>query len=508
MPRIPTDAPASPTEATRLTLPAYSIRASPYIREFTKFISRVHTDAPSNVATEVLEVISGICRQYPSRMQRPSIHDTPAGRAETVDDETIIDTSHDGQDVKMEISVDHNVFPAYSTSHAQRSALLYKQVAPNNPLNLDPNDARSSHPAQPSHPTRPYTPASTPPPNPPSQELVQSSNIRLDIDERYTQLGVPDIYSRAFNLLNGRRISVTKNNRVTEATLTTSQAYDIVNVFFSEMFCTTHKRIQDIAIQDVFNSLSAIARRDTPSTLDYLVQNIDNVKLRNSWEQVRVSLATGDKSSRQYIDYLGLGTPTRGKTFISLAKKALCEEVGISTYKFESYLRNSIVPAALTRHFGPGSLLFFPNNMSGNRHRFRYPSAADEIFSVIKSADTKNLLGSWSKTLRQYIVQPVWDRTPLRLAVGSPAAVDSERYGSSGYIEELEEDELEEDELEEDELEEEELEEDEPEEEELEEEELEEEELEGGGTERPFREQSRGWRCYLGPATRGGKSRH
>lgn len=155
------------------------------------------------------------------------------------------------------------------------------------------------------------------------------------------------------------------------------------------MFCTTHKRIEDIirnveayntmcyadvaytdtsaphAIRGIFKSLSAIARRDTPATLDYLVHNIDKVKLRDSWEKVRASLAAVDESSRQYIDYLALRAPTRGTTYISLAKEAIYRKAGISAERFALHLRDGLVPAALARHFGPGGLLYCPNNASG-----------------------------------------------------------------------------------------------------------------------------------------------
>lgn len=232
----------------------------------------------------------------------------------------------------------------------------------------------------------------TPPPgtmqlHSPAAGLIQPL-VGLHVDEQYVQLGIPDLYHSAFNLLNGHTISMKKSNKPTPVTLTATQAYEVVSMFFSEMFCTTHERIQDIvrnvegynaacranvagadesapaAIQQVFKSLSAIARRDTPTTLKYLAYNIHNVQLRDSWEKVRESLAAGDGSSRQYIEYLGL-RPKVGTTYISLAKKALCTKAGISTEKFADYLRNAQVPAALVQHFGPGGLLFCPNNMSG-----------------------------------------------------------------------------------------------------------------------------------------------
>jgi hypothetical protein len=299
------------------------------------------------VAAEVIEAISATCRQYPSMMQGTS-----------------------------------------TLAHKQ----VAPQVPPFSPLSqhsdLDHDNTTDSSPkaeTSPSHPTEPSTPSATP--GTLSQEPVDV-HARLNIDERYIRLGVPVIFQRAFDLLDHRRISYTKNNKRVEVTLTSSQASDIVSVFFSEMFCTTHERVEAIvsnaegyntacyadvasvdksaptAIQELFSSLSAIARRGTPRALDCLIQNIDSVRLRKSWDKVCVSLASEDDSSHQYIDYLGL-KPTRGTTYVSLAKKVLCRKVGISADKFADYLRGSHVPAALTRHFGLGSLLFCPSNKSG-----------------------------------------------------------------------------------------------------------------------------------------------
>ncbi|KAK4039859.1 hypothetical protein C8A01DRAFT_36167 [Parachaetomium inaequale] len=434
---------------------------------FTKFISRLHNDVPPSVAAEVVEVIFATCRQYPSLMQATSIPTSLDPVDAEAEDGTMIHSLQDRQDVEMEMEAEP--VGSDNTNNGSASQLISghgRVIDKKNPrTGIEPPDVHHrpgktsdsigandkgdtpltppSIPTDcptPTPPTQPYTPAATPP-SPLSQELV-GVHAGGNIDERYIRLGVPGIFHRAFDLLNRRRISYTKNNKRDEVTLTPRQAYEIVHVFFSEMFCTTHERVEAIvsnveayntacyadvasidksaptAIRDLFTSLSAIAKRDKPEALDYLVQNIDSVRLRESWDKVRASLAATDASSYQYIVYLGLTPPTHGTTYVSLAKKALCRKAGISADKFTSYLRIAQVPAALTRHFGLGSLLFCPNNMSGNCHRFQYPSATDEIFGIIKSADTENLLGSWSKILQQHIVQVIWDRAPLRLAIG------------------------------------------------------------------------------------------
>jgi hypothetical protein len=56
---------------------------------------------------------------------------------------------------------------------------------------------------------------------------------------------------------------------------------------------------------------------------------------------------------------------SRAVTKKSLAKKALCAEVGIHVKKFVSLLRAAHVRAALVEHFRKGALLFVPNNTGG-----------------------------------------------------------------------------------------------------------------------------------------------
>ncbi|KAK4242000.1 hypothetical protein C8A03DRAFT_29741 [Achaetomium macrosporum] len=194
---------------------------------------------------------------------------------------------------------------------------------------------------------------------------------------------------------------MTKNNKRSMATLTPRKAYDIVHVFFAEMLGTTHEHIEDLVRKiETYNTgcRADIARADTSAP-----QAIRE-------ETVRVSLATGDESGRRYVESLGLE---------SRDLQQGCSD------KWAYYLRYAQVPAVLAKHFGGGRLLFCPDTMSGNRYRFEYRSAADEVFGVIKSADTNNILGRLSETLRQHIVQAVWDQKPLRLAINrSPAESD------------------------------------------------------------------------------------
>jgi hypothetical protein len=123
----------------------------------------------------------------------------------------------------------------------------------------------------------------------------------------YTRLGIPDLYHRSLSLLNGCKIPRSQRYKCKGSVmLTPDEAYQIVQVFFSTMVCTTHERIENIvrsikiyntgcranviradtsapqAIREFLESVSAVPTPDTPGALKYLIKNICHVRLHDS----------------------------------------------------------------------------------------------------------------------------------------------------------------------------------------------------------------------------------
>ncbi|KAK3311383.1 uncharacterized protein B0T15DRAFT_72876 [Chaetomium strumarium] len=316
-------------------VPPHSVSASPYIRQLEGYISHLCTDAPTNVVTEVLEILSTICEDL-SMMRRTERvnNNAPAGttaldlmQTETEANEAMVDARDDPQDVEMEIDVKPGRFdvsndrtahdirpthgkpqPTYAMSDTRRTDVPQRVARVNPPRRAKdksvlggPRSRGTSSPGQLHAPS----PASTVPTTP-SQQLVDLSST-LEVGEMYTRLGIPDLYRRSFDLLNGRRITRSPHYKsFGSVMLTPGAAYEIVQVFFSKMVCTTHERIEDIvrtiktyntgcraditradtsapqAIREFLESVSAIATPETPGALRSLTQNICYVRLHDS----------------------------------------------------------------------------------------------------------------------------------------------------------------------------------------------------------------------------------
>jgi len=211
-------------------------------------------------------------------------------------------------------------------------------------------------------------------------------SVTIDFDTAgYTQARLERIYRKAYRRLNGATVSVSIRQRTVNKTLTEAQAHRTVVVFFEEMLGSIMHRVQDIvkhanlynaahsartietgtpiALRRLYANISLLTEEDIPHTLHFLRRNVRLVNLRNNWLRVRNSLTNIDTTGHKIVSFLN--HPKRGVTYVSLAKKALCKKAGISPHKFSDYLRSAHIPAALVQHFGPGALLFCPNNTGG-----------------------------------------------------------------------------------------------------------------------------------------------
>jgi len=200
----------------------------------------------------------------------------------------------------------------------------------------------------------------------------------LDLDHQLCRRGtLEEIGRRAYALLRGSRVSVRIQNSVQYKFLSPQDAEAIVQSFFIDMLCSTPNRIRQIVssvnLWNAAKNATNTARDDqAPLVLHRLYgdiaflairtiqRNIRLVELSNHWASIRRNLAAMNEDGTAIRDYLALPAPSRGQTYVTLAKAELCARAGIQPAKFGGYLRDGYIPHGLFEVFGYGSLLLCP----------------------------------------------------------------------------------------------------------------------------------------------------
>jgi hypothetical protein len=190
----------------------------------------------------------------------------------------------------------------------------------------------------------------------------------IKIDQQDGLEEMKSIVRLAYSLLCGGLLHARPRNSPTQIIMSDEYAKNVVYVFFNNMVGTVIERVRDLvenvelynsslmpaanaAVLDVgpaapeclrplVSTMSALGREDRKATVKYLQQNCRLVQFLYYWEAMRQSLVNMDEEGVQIGKYLQLPSPERGRTYVSLAKRAFLTKFGISSTRFDSYRRN------------------------------------------------------------------------------------------------------------------------------------------------------------------------
>jgi hypothetical protein len=242
----------------------------------------------------------------------------------------------------------------------------------------------------------------------------------------------------AYSLLWEGLVYARPKNSLTAVILTDEDAKTIIDVFFNDMVGTAMERARDLVenvelynsslipgaaaldhrgtpecLRPLVSSMSALAKEDRKVTFKYLQYNCHLMQFLQYWEGMRQSLVDMDEEGVQIANYLQLPIPKRGQTYVSLAKRAPPYEIWDIEHEVRLLPPQCSHPTRLGTNLWACALLFCPNNKSGNRHNFHHGTAAEMVFDMIDSADSKRIIQKLAKALYKSLVSKVYNSEPL-----------------------------------------------------------------------------------------------
>ncbi|KAK5655052.1 hypothetical protein OQA88_5951 [Cercophora sp. LCS_1] len=196
-----------------------------------------------------------------------------------------------------------------------------------------------------------------------------------------------DLRTTACNALTGHAVTVSHRNTTKVHLLTQGEAFEITMTFFRTMVGGLLARVtgvighakhynmsiraealgdnQDIpeALRAVFKSLTALTfSGDGLNTIQGIGYQLALVSFNRNWERVKESIQQDNAMGREILTYIS--QPGR-KSKVSLAKAVLCEELGITSHKFDTLYKSRHVPAAMVSVFGKGAIMYLRKGTSG-----------------------------------------------------------------------------------------------------------------------------------------------
>jgi len=209
--------------------------------------------------------------------------------------------------------------------------------------------------------------------------------ITISLSRTCTHEVLEQIRAAATARLTNLTINVREYNRTVERVISPVSARLVTNEFFgpmlggvlerlemivksandSEVSAHYHSELDDLPIElfRVYKTLSVLKLGQQRNRVWSIYRTINLVKLNEHWADVQFHLEEGTAAGLAMMEHFP--PPRRGVTRVGRAKTALCEMLGMTRDAWDNQMQASVIPAALVRMFGRGSVLFMKGGPSG-----------------------------------------------------------------------------------------------------------------------------------------------